>query len=251
MLVTGFLFKNTAFRTTITISKNTYNFKLISKLKELGWNERGIVYATVIIDSDIVVGSMSTKDPAFEIEKDFESGSEIQIINNGTIVGAGGETKSMGGTAIKTAASVTITNNGFIYSGGGGVATAQETISLSAVDPESGGEVTYTYAIYSGDGGSGAGSYPSNILKAKPNYGVLYTSEEEIPNITGLIAMTGGTGGELGCDGFQVIGSTIEWPEGLTAKNYGTAGLAGYSIEGMAFVTINGSGTETGPTKAF
>lgn len=250
MLATGVLFKNTTFRTTITISKNTYNFKLINKLKELGWNGKGVVSTTVVINSKTVVGSISINDPAFEIENDFEPGSEVQIINNGTIVGAGAEAGIRGGTAIKTSASISIVNNGFIYGGGGGGATAHETVSLSANDPESGDTVLYTYAIFSGDGGSGAGSYPNNILKTKPNYGVLYTSEVEIPNIVSLISMTGGTGGELGSDGLQANGSDVEWPVGLPTQNHGTPGLAGYSVEGMVFVTLTGSGSLSGPTKA-
>lgn len=76
------------------------------------------------IDSGITVGATSTSNAALTIPATM-SGS-LNVNNDGDIQGAGGaggtagNSGGAGGTAISTASSVTITNNGNIYAGGGG-----------------------------------------------------------------------------------------------------------------------------------
>jgi hypothetical protein len=83
------------------------------------------------IDSGVTIGSSSAATPAFTVGS-FPSGSEIKLVNYGTIKGAGGTggaganyggsagSGQQGGTAILSATSITIENNGTIAGGGGG-----------------------------------------------------------------------------------------------------------------------------------
>jgi hypothetical protein len=83
------------------------------------------------INSGVTVGASSAITPALTIGS-FPAGSEIKVVNYGTIKGAGGvggaganyggsaAAGQQGGTAILTTVNVTIENNGQIYGGGGG-----------------------------------------------------------------------------------------------------------------------------------
>jgi hypothetical protein len=83
------------------------------------------------INTGVTIGSSSAATPAFTVGS-FPSGSEIKLVNYGTIKGAGGTggaganyggsagSGQQGGTAILSATSITIENNGTIAGGGGG-----------------------------------------------------------------------------------------------------------------------------------
>lgn len=86
----------------------------------------------VFVDSGVTIYSNSALTPALSISG-FAPGSEILLINNGSIIGAGGNGgpgstygagfagyPQAGGTAIDAAQYVTIQNNGTLAGGGGG-----------------------------------------------------------------------------------------------------------------------------------
>lgn len=71
------------------------------------------------INSGVIVGATSTAAAALIIPATM--GGTLTIVNNGDIQGAGGLANGgNGGDAIQALATVTITNNGNIYAGGGG-----------------------------------------------------------------------------------------------------------------------------------
>lgn len=86
----------------------------------------------VVINSGVIINASSANTPALNITG-FNPSSEILLINNGSIIGAGGNGASgstygagfvnsaqTGGTAINCTNRVTIQNNGTIAGGGGG-----------------------------------------------------------------------------------------------------------------------------------
>jgi len=110
-----------------TISSNQTNANLRTLAVNAGWNQSSKVVAT--IDSGVYISSNSTSTPALTIIGSFPG--SVDLINNGTIVGDGGNggtgggasgpiAGGSGGTALEVSVAVSITNNGIIAGGGGG-----------------------------------------------------------------------------------------------------------------------------------
>ena len=124
-----------------TIPANTNNFDLRKAIVDAGWNQVQPVNATLTIAIGIYVTSISTGSYAVYISPAFPAGSNLTLINNGYIIGkggnggTGGSTGTMtltgakgvagyngnaGGPALYVGYSTSITNNGLIGGGGGG-----------------------------------------------------------------------------------------------------------------------------------
>jgi hypothetical protein len=75
----------------------------------------------ITIETDAIVGSTDPNTPALSISSAFTIGGNVNVINNGTIIGAGGAANGGdGGDAFSTTVDVRFTNNGTISGGGGG-----------------------------------------------------------------------------------------------------------------------------------
>jgi len=72
----------------------------------------------IVINSGVTLGATSTSDEALEISTGGVG--SITITNNGTIIGKGGASNSVGGDAFEAFVACTFINNGFVYAGGGG-----------------------------------------------------------------------------------------------------------------------------------
>ena len=73
----------------------------------------------LIINSGVTVGATNTSNYALNIPSGF--GGTFRLVNNGSVLGAGGAANSgTGGNAIFAGAAISIDNQGTIYSGGGG-----------------------------------------------------------------------------------------------------------------------------------
>lgn len=127
--------------TSVTISANQTNFNLYNYIVSNVGTPSSNFVLYVTINSGVTIGSTSINNVAFDIGL-FQNNSIINIVNNGSIQGAGGNvglggtvygalpnnsggatSGGQGGTAIKanyTGLTVSITNNGTIYGGGGG-----------------------------------------------------------------------------------------------------------------------------------
>jgi hypothetical protein len=112
-----------------TISSNTNDANLATLATAAGWNGSSKVVAT--IGSGIYISGTSTGTPALTVSGSFPGG--VELINNGTIVGRGGNGGNGGlgtryggsggaggGPALSVSTAITITNNSVIAGGGGG-----------------------------------------------------------------------------------------------------------------------------------
>ena len=153
----------------LTIAANTVDYDLLTAAQNAGWVNGQAVEVT--IDPGIIVGATSTANVAFDTGA-FPAGTQVTIINNGRISGAGGNGGGGGGTggnsvalkagkdggaAINAQVTVFIDNtNGEIWGGGGGGSGAGYTTLQCFADVPAG----HIYA--GGPGGGGAGSTPGN-----------------------------------------------------------------------------------------
>ena len=153
---------------SMTIASNTYNYNLYVA----AGSPPTPVTLTLTINSGVTVVSLSTGVPALDTGN-FPAGSVITIVNNGTIIGAGGAggaggdqykgiyggAGSAGGTALSLGSPVTITNNGLIEGGGGG-GGGGSYVGPKAGAAGGGGGVGGCGNV-AGPGGTGGGAYQS------------------------------------------------------------------------------------------
>ena len=124
--------KSSSFVFNQTISSDTTNYNLKSAAIAAGWTQTVPLVATITINSSIYVYSTSTGSYAFDTGSSFYSGSTLALINNGTILGRGGDggnggldatpgtAGGAGGPAFIARYAISVTNNGTIGGGGGG-----------------------------------------------------------------------------------------------------------------------------------
>jgi len=115
---------------SLNIISDTANFNLRTALLANGWNGTSPVVAQVTISSGIKIYSNSTGTPAFDTGAALPTGSHITLINNGIIVGKGGQGASgytanggADGKAMNISTAIDINNIGIIGGGGGGGGT--------------------------------------------------------------------------------------------------------------------------------
>tara|TARA_R110000796_G_scaffold210922_1_gene327088 strand:+ start:1455 stop:2216 length:762 start_codon:yes stop_codon:yes gene_type:complete len=230
----------------VTISSNVENFNLATFLSD-NTNYSGTALATinVTINSGVSVSSSGVDQPAFETGTIgfATTGSILNIINNGTIQGAGGrggtlasnnglstnadgaldKTGGVGGTALKTTMTTIIDNtNGSLLGGGGGGGA---------------GGVTDTA------GGSGGGGGAGNLAGAGGRHnGIAGVSGE---NGT---ATSGGAGGDGANPGGAGGGPGANGAGGNNggATSGGGGGVGGKYLEGNANTTFTANGTRSG-----
>ncbi|WP_415062064.1 beta strand repeat-containing protein [Bdellovibrio sp.] len=218
-----------------TISANTNNFNMYTAM---GSPTLGVNYR-VIINAGVTISSSSTATPAFTTGSGWPGGSQLEIINNGSIIGRGGNGGSgsswtgagypggNGGPALQATTATTVINNGTVAGGGGGGGGA---------------------GVSSSSGGSGVNCdfYPS----AAGGSGTLTPGSGGAPGADGSGLRSGGAGGIGGALGqagspggsaFNTAGDA--W--GITAG--GAGGAAGSSALGNSYLTWSPVGTRLGP----
>jgi hypothetical protein len=216
-----------------------------------------------------VIGSLSTSTPALDTGT-FPVGSIVKIINNGSILGAGGKggdggayyygdgctlgalakPGAPGGPALRAQVSVTIVNNGKIWGGGGGGGGAIATISSQSEN-------------VGGSGGGGAGSVPGAGGPAGsscyPSFCNLYAGSPGTLSSggaggkaylwSGEANFWGAQGGQGGAPGQQgAVGeSTPEyWLYNCSTAGAG-GGAAGPAVTGNTLITWLPAGDRKGP----
>jgi hypothetical protein len=135
--MSNFYSKSNGFTFNTTISSNTIDYNLKSAAIAAGWNQTDTMFATVTINSGVYVYASSTGAYAFDTGSTFPTGTTLALINNGTIIGKGGNGGTAGyfllgsgfqsgsagaaaGPALIARYAISITNNGAINGGGGG-----------------------------------------------------------------------------------------------------------------------------------
>jgi hypothetical protein len=236
------------------ISTNVNNYNLGTRLSEAAANSTPPVdlsttpvIATVVVTESGIVGSSSTQQPGLLIPS-LLSGSFVRLINNGIVVGAGGQggegwswwtpprpNGENGGTAVSLNYPTTLINQGIIGGGGGGGGGSSTRLS------------NQTYDDPGGSGGGGAGSVAGAAGLAGPQ-----TSYLGSPGTL----FEGGAGGFPSPGGADAARRSREWANGFDGGNggnlgqpgtdgqgdygFGFGGFAGIAISGNAFV-ISGS----------
>lgn len=235
----------------LIIASNTTNYNLYTAAS----SPTDKVLVSLTINSGIVVGSGSTDSPSFTTGSGWVSGSKINIVNNGTIAGKGGNgghsdtwTDSpgagspggYGGNAVNLLYPITLTNTGLIGGGGGGGGGG------------TGGASYPNYCWSGGGGGGGAGSTASiggsaqacgsgkNAGPGQP--GTLLVGGNGAPQASwgSEVAGAGGKGGDLGMAGTNAgTGSGGNKPR----NTGGLGGAAGKAIvtNGNAITWISGN----------
>ena len=122
----------TSYNYAVTLSTNTENYNLKTAALAAGWVETLPLNATITVANGVYVWSDTTSTAAFATGSTFPVGSTISIVNNGFIIGKGGNGGNAnsltagyanafnGGPALDLNYSISLTNNGYVAGGGGG-----------------------------------------------------------------------------------------------------------------------------------
>lgn len=244
----------------LTISVDTSNYNLYNAAISAGWNGLEALDLTCTINSGIYVNSTSTSTPGFETGA-FPATAVVNVINNGFIVGKGGNggqggngstfdrngaVGTAGGPAFKsssTSSSIRVTNNGTIGGGGGGGAGGNSAFYVHFTG--------YPSSVSGGGGGggaslgSGAAAGPNCPAPACPAAGTNATLSTNgvggagggPDNFYGNNSMAGANGGGLGVAGSSSVNNGSGTPVG---------GAAGPAIQGNANITFLVNGTRLG-----
>jgi hypothetical protein len=206
--------KANAFGFNIAIAANTQNYNLKDAAIAAGWNQTTALNATVTVNSGVVVGSASTGSYAFDTGVTFPAGSSLKLINNGTIIGRGGNgghngtpnvatPGGAGGPALRAQVPISITNNGRIAGAGHGGASGygSGTGDSNAAGPGGGGAGS--------PGGSGGGVYWGYTWQAAASGSLLSGGGGGAGSGWGS---AGSPGGEVGSSGAATSGNAnITW----------------------------------------
>jgi len=257
----------------LAITSNTNNYDLYTQVSSNPAYAAGASIVNLTVNPGVTVGSTSTGTYALSIPSAFSPTDQINVTNQGTIVGRAGNgggggnhplgngvAGQAGGHALYINRPVNITNNGTIAGaggGGGGSGTSMLTIAE--------GQKGQTFATYGGSGGGGgagvqAGSGGAAGTGAAPEYnGNAGSSGNDTQGGAGGATKynsyiprrgwtgAGGTGGARGANGVAGV------PPGANSPSYvqnprppGAGGATGRYITGQSFATWQTTGTQLG-----
>ena len=229
IMPTNFWGKANRVTINLTISSNTQNFNIYNNLWYYGY-VAGKSDVILTINSGVVVGSSSTGSYALDTGTGWTSGDTIKIINNGYIVGRGGNggvgnadyntsaPGTAGGPALRFQFATSVQNNSIIGGGGGG-----------------GGSGLQDY--YGGTGGAGAGNSVGTGLGSPTT-----TNGGSTPTYNGTPGRAGGAAGQNGESGNN---SNFYWP-GTSGGGGGGIGGAGGNGWGSTYFGAAGAGGAAG-----
>ena len=245
----------------LTIAADTLNYNIASERG--GTYVAGATTVNLTINSGVTVGSTSTFTPALNTGSTWTAGDTINIINNGTIKGLGGNggvggnayadpvtpgnstaanatDGVVGGRAFRAQFACTFTNNGSVYGGGGGGG--------------GGGSVVYgdskgtTFGSVSGNGGGGgagvnggaggAAGVATGQNPSQGNAGASGTATAGGAGGTGpspQASGSGGNGGGLGANGTAGGFLVLDFTK-FAVGSAGSGGLAGHYQFGASFI---------------
>lgn len=201
------------------------------------------ICAVLNIAPGATIGSGNPSDPAYT-NGNLDSRSHIGILNNGNIIGRGGDGAygggltgvppgnpgNAGGNAMELTTKTTLVNNGYIYGGGSGGSSVG--LSFSFPIPVIGGSFTVGFGLGGGGGSTdGAGG-------AAPGTAVGFF--EDGTAATSGVGSTPGTGGSASYPISVSVGvGTLEITpsgNGGNGGSFGQRGGAGYLDVSLAFV---------------
>jgi hypothetical protein len=238
--------KSNRVTSSATISSDTANYTL-NTAKAPGYTA-GTTDMTLTINPGIYVYSGSTGSYALTVDTSWASGDTVTIVNNGIIIGRGGNggrggdgatppynvglAGSAAGPALLVQRALTMNNLNRISGGGGGGGGAGGRIA----------DVGKTQAFYGGGGGGGGignssgGPGGSGSGGPAPSGGSGSLTSPGSGG-TGINGVPGGTGGSYGSSGAN---------GGTSTYAGGGGGSAGACIVGDSNITYTNTGTRNG-----
>lgn len=226
----------------LTIAADTLNYNIENSRG--GTYDAGNTDVTLTINSGVTVGSTSTGTYALETGSSWASGDVINIINNGTVKGHGGNggaggnivyntsvgngsAGAVGGQAFRAQFACTFTNNGSVYGGGGGGGGGGSIEGLET-------KTIQTYAYGGGGGGGGAG-----VNSSTGGAGGTASGATILDNGDAGSSGTATAGGSGGVGGWNNSASTFNAGGGSAGGGLGSSG-------GTGGTPINGTSNGTG-----
>lgn len=254
-----------------TISANTSNYTL-NTAKAPGYSS-GKTDMTLTINSGIFVSSGSTGTAAFIVDTSWAAGDTVTVVNNGTIIGRGGNggngvnggnggSGGGGGLGLLVQRALTLNNLNRISGGGGGGGAGKGSVASPASASGSGGGG----GIGGSSGGTSGGFTGAQQIAPSPGSGGTLTSAgsggggggglnyivstcTQGENNTSAIAYygAGGNGGTYGSSGSSGGSSpTSVSPCGFFNGVAGGGGGGGGAISGNSNITYINTGTRNG-----
>lgn len=249
--------KSNRVQVTITLSSNQTNYQLTTA--SVPGYSAGNTDVTLEINSGVYVYSTATTNAGL-IVGPFDSGDTVSIVNNGYIIGRGGNGGDVdlngnpGGDALEIETAVSITNNSYIAGGGGGGAGVRilnnDSISASGGGGAGGGVGGVNNGVAGGAGGApgsagsngtyststsrGRGGGGGRILPGSGGSGDAVTADRDNPATGG----TGGFGGGAGGGGAAGAGAVAQSNQ-LTFihRSAASGGGGGWGASGGASIT--------------
>lgn len=256
----------------LVISSNTSDYNIHSSASNSPSYSPAGTFIEVVVNPGVRVSTLSSTSAMF-LPLQSPTNNSVKIINQGEIVGTGGQggpnipasngiPGSNGRDAIDTQRPVSIDNQGTISGGGGGGGSGGGYI-LSR-PPKQGGPIIY----WAGTGGGGAGAFGQGPANPGGTAGVspvspVFRGADGTPTSggaggTGAAPWTspqgiwtsypgpGGAGGGLGSSGVAGTDGQSFGPTPQGTRPAGTGGAAGNYIVGNPFVTWINNGTRQG-----
>jgi hypothetical protein len=243
-----------------TVSTNQTDYNLYNAMIAAGWDGQRAVNVNLTIGAGIVFSSSANTISAFTVGA-LPANSSVYIINNGFIVGRGGQgvgkgfpgngdynltapASANGGTAFTTTVPVSIDNLNGTVGGGGGGGGAGGSIAADCSCSGCGGVALAGMGV--GGGGAGFGTAGSGFQNWQNNtqYKDPITSSAGTATAAGAVNGTGGAGGTLGQAGSTGGGAARC---GYTNQSGpGTGGAAGACTSGNLNITWVNNGIRLG-----
>ena len=236
-----------------TISANTSNYTLdTGKAPGYSAGNAGKTDMTLTINPSIYISSGSTGSYALTVDTSWNVGDTVTIVNNGIIVGKGGDggrgkegsnsgtNGSSGGPALLVQRALTMNNLNRIAGGGGG---------------GGGGDISTDGEYFASGGGGGGGIGNSSGgpggtsgQNGNPGNGGNLTSAGNggAGGGVGLLPIPGGTGGPGGGYGSAGSQGASTGNSGSTGTSGRPGGAAGACIVGNSNITYTNTGTRNG-----
>ena len=213
----------------IYISGTVMNFNLYNAFQTQfpGVTPRSYDTVVCVVQPDGLVGADTTAEPAWTTGTGWPANTDLQLINLGHIVGAGGNggthtvNGAAGGPAVSTSVGLLIDNRaGEISGGGGGGGGVRANIAITNTDSRLGGGGGAGWNV-------GAGGIPSGGTSSTP--GSPGTLTDGGAGVYVVDTWYSGDGGNLGAPGLSGVGPT-------SATAGGAAGKAIVGISHIEFV---------------
>lgn len=248
----------------VTISANTNNYDLWSTVSANPAYVAGATAVTLTVNPGVTVSSTSTGTYALAIPSGFNPADTVTFVNNGTVVGKGGNggdgivynasgsnVGQAGGHGLYINRPVSITNAGTLAGGGGGGGSSRSCRYHQGFWPKTGAPQGQYYNGSSGGGGGAGTSVGTGGAKGAPNgyagaNGTATTggaggARALFPNYPTQYAGKAGDGGGRGS-----AGSAAEATTGTDPGPGGTPGATGRYITGNTYATWIANGTRLG-----